>query len=109
MLWCKHCNKAVFEPQEQVTYDIPDSNVGGYEKIVTYHCPDCGEEVYLEAGKCVMCREYTIPGSNLCIGCYLEIHDNLKVFALLLDLPLENVLDGVAEYLNMEEEGKGVK
>ncbi len=103
MMWCKRCKKAVPEPEERHEYDIPDANVGGYEKITTYHCPDCGNEVYLEAEKCVMCGEYKAPGNKLCIGCHLEILDNFNNFALRLDLPLENVLDGVAEYLNMEE------
>lgn len=103
MLWCKHCNKAFFEPQEQVTYDIPDSNVGGYEKIVTYHCPDCGEEVYLEAGKCVMCGENTAPDKKLCEHCFKEIDGAVNELSNSLKLTFKDVLYGISEYLDMEE------
>ncbi len=102
MLWCKHCKKAVAEPQEHVTYDIPNPNVGGFEKIKTYHCPDCGKEAYLQAGCCVMCGEYTAPGKSLCSNCYTEIDTAITLVLMQLDLPLNKVLDGVAEYLDMK-------
>lgn len=103
MLWCKHCKKAIVEPQERVTYDIPNPDAGGFEKIVTYHCPDCGEEVYLQTGYCVMCGEHAEPGKTLCWTCCMEIHETLNELSMQMDLPFVNVLDGVAEYLNMEE------
>ncbi len=103
MLWCKHCKKAVVDPQERVTYDIPNPDAEGFEKIVTYHCPDCGEEVYLQAGHCIMCGEHVAPEKSLCIHCYAEIHETLNELSMQMDLPFDKVLDGVAEYLNMED------
>lgn len=103
MLWCKHCQKAVPEPEERHEYDIPNADAPGYEKITTYHCPECGEEVYLEAGQCVMCGGHAAPEKDLCDSCYMLIHETLHEFAMSLNLSFDCVLDGVAEYLYMED------
>ncbi|WP_425755121.1 hypothetical protein ACPW7J_09625 [Ihubacter sp. rT4E-8] len=102
MLWCKHCKKAVALPVTSVSYEIPNVEVSGYEKIKTYYCPDCGRKVYLEAGYCVMCGGYAAPGKELCDSCHVEIREALNELTKRLDLPSDNVMDGVAKYLIME-------
>ena len=102
MMWCKTCKEAV-EPEQR---KVADEH--GYIFTILV-CPECGHETYEEANTCVMCEEPIAPGKSLCNHCYIKIRENLNELAMQLDLPLDNVLDGVAEYLNMEEEGKGVK
>ena len=49
-----------------------------------------------------MCGEYTAPGKSLCSNCYTEIDTAITLVLMQLDLPLNKVLDGVAEYLDMK-------
>ena len=98
-MWCRHCQKAVGEPEVRHEYNIPDANSEWFEKITTYHCPDCGNEVYLEPSTCVMCGENIEPDKELCNHCYTEIHETLNELSLQMDLPFDKVLDGVAEYM----------
>lgn len=102
MMWCNTCNTAV-EPDNHNEYEIPDINAGGYETIQVLTCPGCGQEVYQEPGECVMCGELIAPGKALCDLCTEDIGAVVDLLEEYKDLDRTHVLDGVAEYLNMED------
>lgn len=102
MMWCDNCKKAV-EPSSHNEYEIPDVDVGGYETIQVLTCPDCGQEVYQEPGECAMCGELIAPGETLCDLCVGDIQSVVTLLAEHRNTEEKAVLDGIAEYLNMEE------
>ena len=102
MMWCNNCREAV-EPGTYNEYDIPDINDGGYRKAQIDVCPFCGGEVYQEPGKCVMCGELIAPGRDLCDLCAEDIRAAADLLAEHRNLDRSAVLDGMAEYLNMED------
>lgn len=102
MMWCNNCKEAV-EPGTYNEYDIPDINAGGYRKTRIDVCPFCGQEVYQEPGTCVMCRELIAPGKSLCDPCADCIGEMIDGLAEVINVSRDAVLDGLAEYLNMED------
>lgn len=102
MMWCDAC-KTVVEPDSHNEYWIPDINAGGYEQIQVLTCPQCGQEVYQEAGECVMCGAMIEPGKALCDLCAEDIGAIMDLLEEYKKADRMCVLDGVAEYLNMED------
>ena len=102
MMWCNTCKKPV-EPSSHNEHEIPDANVGGYETIQVLTCPDCGQEVYQDAGECVMCGEFIAPGKALCDLCVEDVSAVVDLLAEYKEVDRNAAKDGMAEYLNMEE------
>lgn len=102
MMWCNSCKKPV-EPSSHNEYEIPNIDAGGYETIQVLTCPDCGQEVYQEAGQCIMCCEFIAPDKALCALCDEEIGAMVTMLAEGMKINRADALDGIAEYLNMED------
>jgi len=101
-MWCNNCKKPV-EPSSHNEYEIPNIDVGGYERVQVLTCPDCGHEVYQEPGECVMCGELIAPGETLCALCGDDIESSIDLLTEYRKLDTKAVKDGLAEYLNMED------
>lgn len=99
MLWCDICKEAV-EPVEHYEYDIPDANVGGYEKWQVLTCPCCHNEVYQDPGACVMCGELIAPGETLCGLCSDEIVSAVNFIAEYKNIDARAVWRGITEYMD---------
>lgn len=102
MMWCNNCKKPT-EPSSRNEYEIPNIDVGGYETKHVPTCPDCGQEVYQDAGECVMCGELITPGETLCALCAEEIGAMVTTLAEGLKIDRADALNGITEYLNMED------
>lgn len=102
MMWCNSCKKPI-EPSWHNEYEIPNIDVGGYEAIQVLTCPDCGQEVYQDAGQCVMCCEFIAPDKALCDCCAEEIGAMVTTLADGLKIDTADVKNGLTEYLNMED------
>lgn len=100
-LWCCECQEAV-EPIEQTEYDIPNAEVGGYEKINLYYCPNCMNEVYHDPVTCSICGELTHYEREICFNCTDIIRENIAEMARTLDITPDNMRHGVEAYINME-------
>lgn len=102
MMWCNTCKKPV-EPSSHNEYEIPNIDLGGYERVQVLTCPDCGQEVYQEPELCVMCKEFIAPGKALCDLCNEDISASVDLLAEYKKVDRNAVKDGLAEYLNMED------
>lgn len=99
-MWCNHCGKVV-EADFYTDYDIPDANVGGYEKHEVAICPICHHRLNDYADSCAVCSEPIAQGKGLCDCCKDEFDNIATEMAKRKNVLVEAVLDGMAEYLNM--------
>lgn len=99
-MWCDHCKK-VMQAEFYTYYDIPDANVGSYEKHEIPVCPVCRRRMNDYANHCSMCREYISPKEYICECCKDDMDIIVGELAEKKNITREAVLDGMAEYLNM--------
>ncbi|MGF6376877.1 uncharacterized protein with PIN domain [Clostridiales Family XIII bacterium PM5-7] len=102
MMWCERCSEAI-ESVIYHEYDIPDVNVGGYRKDAFEKCPECGSVVFDEPSCCVMCKRPIAPDLNLCESCVSDLRKDISERAEKNNTSEEDVKDGYAELINMED------
>lgn len=104
MYYCKGCKQFFRHPVTVPVSELhTEVDTRQCEDYTEERCPYCSSDYLEMADTCAMCGKNLPQGTGLCMDCVRLLGKGLAIVTILGDVSIESAKDGMAEFLNMEE------